>query len=150
LIDRLDALDRRAGFAPRSSVSWRERRPPYPVIAAGVLILLEATSLVRLATDELSGLAAVLLLPLSLLVFVATLIPLYSQRRWGLWTLIATQVPVVARVIQRSVGHPARATWFLYVVAVLGLLTLPSSSRRFYRGAWYTQSPSANKRGGSF
>jgi hypothetical protein len=142
LLDRLDALDRRTGFGGvRSSHPWSERRPPYPLIAAGTLTVFEAVSFIRLVMDgTTSGPWALAYLPLGVAAFVLTVIPLYSQRRWGLGVLIGSQFAVAVRVVYRSIGNPSRAAGLLYIAAVIGLLTLPPSSRRFYRGEWSRRS----------
>jgi hypothetical protein len=142
LLDRLDALDRRTGLSSGPSRRpWSERRPPYPLIVAGTLVMFEAVSFIRLVMDgTTSGPWALAYLPLGVAAFVLTVIPLYSQRRWGLWALIGFQVAVLARVVYRSIGNPSHMTGLVYVAAVIGLLTVPPSSRRFYRGEWYRRS----------
>lgn len=140
LLDRLDALDRRVGFDTPSRGPWRERRPPYPVMVAGVLILFELQGLIQLAMDGTTGLVVLAYLPLFCPAFVVTLVLLYNQRPWGRWLLIASQAPLVAFVTYRLITGSGHVAGLVYVAAIVGLLTLPPSSRRFYRGEWYRRS----------
>jgi isoprenylcysteine carboxyl methyltransferase (ICMT) family protein YpbQ len=137
VLDRLDALDRRAGFGGPSPRPWHERRAPYAVMAAGVLYLLEWQSFLRLALDHVEGLVVLAFVLAFAVVFIGTVVVLYTPRPWALRVLVAIQAPVVGRVVYRAIDNPARLVGLLYVAAAVALLTVPRSSRRFYRGEWH-------------
>ena len=140
VVDRLDALDRRLGLrrAPRLRLG---PRPPWTIPLGFVPWGLEYLGLLSTITrDYPRGVEAVLTVFALLLVWIGSVIALWTPRTWALRLLLFAQAAMTIRIIYRGIVEgPAGRLFGLLVVAAAVALLLSRQSRRYYRGDWFAR-----------